>query len=99
MPNNAVVLEDKFRQAGIGDPTDQDLNPADNGQVRDLGELGGYRVCYWSTRNLLELRSIEPTPRSFIVFGMRLSHLKMACANAICSLEDCYPVKIIDLRY
>ena len=93
VPNNAVVLEDMFRQAGIGDPTDRDDDddePASNEQLRELGNsviiVFGDLLTGQHVRSLLESRSIEPTPwrrMQFIVFGMGLFHLKMACADAI----------------
>ena len=89
VPNNAVVLEDMFQQAGIGDPTDRD----DEDHNQQLWELGNTVVIIFGdlltgqhVRSLLESRSIEPTPwrrMQFIVFGMGLFHLKMACADAI----------------
>ena len=93
VPNNAVVLEDMFRQAGIGDPTDpddEDHDPASNEHLRELGNsviiVFGDLLTGQHVRSLLESRSIEPTPwrrMQFIVFGMGLFHLKMACADAI----------------
>jgi hypothetical protein len=93
VPNNAVILEDMFWQAGIGDPTDQDhvdQLPANNEKVCPLGNsvviMFGDLLTGQHIRSLLESRSIEPTLwrcMQFIVFGMGLFHLKMACADAI----------------
>ena len=95
VPNNAAVLEDMFRQAGIGDPTDQDSddedhNPSSNKQLREIGNsvviVFGDLLTGQHVRSLVESRSIEPTPwrrMQFVVFGMGLFHLKMACADAI----------------
>ena len=91
VPNNAVVLEDMFRQAGIRDPTDQDDEEAvGNEHLRELGNsvviVFGDLLTGQHVRSLLESRSIEPTPwrrMQFVVFGMGLFHLKMACADAI----------------
>ncbi len=93
VPNNATVLEDMFRQAAIGDPTDQDDDSEEAVTNEKLRELGNSVVLVFGdlltgqhVRSLLESRSIEPTPwrrMQFIVFGMGLFHLKMACADAI----------------
>jgi hypothetical protein len=83
-----------FRQAGIGDPTDQDEEDHHNPTIKEnLRELGNSVVIVFGdlltgqhVRSLLESRSIEPTLwrcMQFIVFGMGLFHLKMACADAI----------------
>ena len=89
VPNNAAILEDMFQQAGIGDPTDGD-DEDHNQQLRELGNtvviVFGDLLTGQHVRSLLESRSIEPTPwrrMQFIVFGMGLFHLKMACADAI----------------
>ena len=80
---NAEALEAFFRQAGIGDSTENPKVHDINNQVTlvfgDL--LTGERI-----RSLQESRSEEATPwrrMQSVVFVMGLFHLKMACADAI----------------
>ena len=68
VPNNAVVLEDMFWQASIGDPTDRDDDEDDPVRNEHLQELGNSVVIVFGdlltgqhVRSLLELRSIETT--------------------------------------
>jgi len=86
-----------FRQAGIGDPTDRDDEDQDFASKEQLRELGNSVVIVFGdlltgqhVRSLLESRSIEPMPwrrMQFVVFGMGLFHLKMACADAMIRSE------------
>jgi hypothetical protein len=90
VPNNAAVLEDMFRQAAIGDQDHDSEVPISDDNLRELGNsvvlVFGDLLTGQHVRSLLESRSIEPTPwrrMQFVVFGMGLFHLKMACADAI----------------
>ncbi|KAK7692792.1 hypothetical protein QCA50_004425 [Cerrena zonata] len=82
---NGDVLTDLFRQAGIGDPTEDGQNhvqPIGNTIILVHGDLGtGERL-----ESLAHSRSLEGTPlRRFqmVIFVLGLFHLKMACADAL----------------
>jgi len=82
---NADALKAFFRQAGIGDPSDEPeakVKEINNTVVLVFGDL----LTGQHVRSLLESRSVEKTPwrrLQFVVFVMGLFHLKMACADAI----------------
>lgn len=83
--NNTSVLEDLFRQGGVGDSSESTQSG-----VRDIGDqvilvhgdlLTGERI-----HSLQDTRSEEATPWrrfQFVIYVMGLFHLKMACADAI----------------
>ncbi|KAF7981236.1 hypothetical protein HWV62_34597 [Athelia sp. TMB] len=83
--NNTSVLEDLFRQGGVGDSSESGQSG-----VRDIGDqvvlvhgdlLTGERI-----QSLQDTRSEEATPWrrfQFVVYVMGLFHLKMVCADAL----------------
>jgi hypothetical protein len=80
---NAEALDAFFKQAGIGDPTENThMQGTNNFVVLVFGDLlTGERI-----RSLMKSRSEERTPwrwLQFVVYVMGLFHLKMACADAI----------------
>jgi hypothetical protein len=80
---NAEALDAFFKQAGIGDPTENPhVQSTDNSVILVFGDLlTGERI-----RSLMESRSEERTPwrrLQFVVYVMGLFHLKMACADAV----------------
>ncbi|KAK7692967.1 hypothetical protein QCA50_004608 [Cerrena zonata] len=82
---NADVLEDMFRQAGIGDPTEEGqahVTAVENTVILVHGDLGtGERI-----ESLQQARAAERTPArrlQNVVFVPGLFHLKMACADAL----------------
>ena len=78
---NAEALDAFFRQAGIGDPTENShIQSANNTTILVFGDL----LTGECIRSLMESRSEERTPwrrLQFVVYVMGLFHLKMACAD------------------
>ena len=75
---NAEALDAFFRQAGIGDPTENShMQSANNTAILVFGDL----LTGEHIRSLMESRSEERTPwrrLQFVVYVMGLFHLKMA---------------------
>ncbi|KAF7964918.1 hypothetical protein HWV62_1641 [Athelia sp. TMB] len=83
--NNVSVLEDLFRQGGVGDTSETNqlgaVNVGDHVILVHGDLLTGERI-----QSLQESRSEESTPWrcfQFVVYVMGLFHLKMACADAV----------------
>ncbi|KAG6908018.1 hypothetical protein DXG01_006485 [Tephrocybe rancida] len=83
---NAQVIEDLLsRQAGVGDPKEDphsDTVDVGNEVILVFGDLGvGERI-----QSVVASRSEETTPwrrMQYVVYGLGLFHVKMACADAI----------------
>ncbi|KZP09115.1 hypothetical protein FIBSPDRAFT_964223 [Athelia psychrophila] len=80
---NATVLEDLFKQGGVGDPLERSgvTNLGDHVVLVHGDLLTGERI-----NSLQETRSEEATPWrrfQFVVYVLGLFHFKMACADAI----------------
>jgi hypothetical protein len=80
---NAEALETFFRQAGVGDPNDNQHSFSPNNQVI---LVSGDLLTIQHLRSLQESRAEEATSwrrMQFAVPVMGLFHLKMACADAL----------------
>ncbi|KAI5822356.1 hypothetical protein K523DRAFT_288205 [Schizophyllum commune Tattone D] len=86
---NINVVGDLLRQAGVGDPGDNDRSASDADLVditRHILLFHGDLGTYERVQSILKHRSIEKTPYrrfQFMFFVFGLFHLKMAAADAI----------------